>query len=221
MRVPMLRSHQLNVSFVLVAVGAIPASASAQPAPAVEVRGTQLELGLSGDYPLASQRYDRGVHLGGGLTARFALTRGRFVFDATLYGGFLTVDEQYYQGDAAWIADAVIVRLRAMLGARYALMVAEHAQLHVRVAAGLESRIARYDELHDSRPNQPGQRDLSWAPVLEPAVGLRLGGAHRFVLLQVAAPMAFHRREPVRAHGSSGNTLALDLSASVLVCFTL
>jgi hypothetical protein len=213
---------RLHVRFTLMALLGVcslpPTLASAQ---SVQVRSTQLELGLSGALPLASSRYDRSVGLGGGLSARFALTRGRFVFDSGLEAGFLMVNETWYQGDATWIDDAFIVRLRAMLGVRYAFVSSEHAQLYGRVGAGLESRIGRYDERHMDEPDQPRQRDLSWAPVIEPSIGLRLGGAHRFALIQVGLPIALHRQEPIRAHGSDGKTLAMDLSASIFVGWTL
>ncbi len=209
-----------HVRFMLLigVCSALPTLASAQ---SVQVRSTQLELGLAGALPLASSRYDHGVGLGGGLVARFALTRGRFVFDAGLEAGFLTVNETWYQGDATWIDDAFIVRLRAVLGVRYAFFSAERAQVYGRLGAGLEGRIGRYDELHDSAPDQPRQRDLSWAPVIEPSIGLRLGGAHRFALLQVAAPVAVHRQQPIRAHGDYGKSRAVDLTASLFVGWTL
>lgn len=196
----------------------LPALAFAQ---SVQVRSTQLELGLTGALPLASSRYDHGVGLGGGLVARFALSRGRFVFDTGLEAGFLTVNERYYYGDATRISASLILRLRAMLGVRYAVVSAERAQLYGRLAAGLESRIGRYDAFHNDDPDEPHQRDLSWAPVIDPSVGLRLGGARRFALLQVAVPIALHRHEPIRAHGDSGATVTVDLTASILVGWTL
>ena len=108
-----------------------------------------------------------------------------------------------------------------MLGVRYAFVSSERAQFYGRFGAGLECRIGLYDERHLDEADDPNQRDLGWAPVLEPALGLRLGGAHRFALLQVGLPIALHQKEPIRAHGSSGDTLAVDFTASVFVGFTL
>lgn len=203
----------------LLSVALSPLSQAA--AQTVEVRSTQLELGLSGAFPLLSESYDRGVGLGGGLVARFALTRGRVVFDTALEASFLSVEEGYYYGDATRIDRSAILRVRAMLGVRYAIVTSEHAQFYGRLGAGLESRIGRYDAIHNDEPNEPRQRDLSWAPVIEPSLGLRLGGAHTFALLQLGLPIALHRKAPIRAHGDHGNPLAMDFAASLFVGFTL
>jgi hypothetical protein len=135
--------------------------------------------------------------------ARFALTRGRFVFDAGLEAGFLTVNETWYQGDATWIDDAFIVRLRAMLGVRYAFFSAERAQLYGRLGAGLESRIGRYDEAaHDrrARPAAPARPELGPGDRAVHRAAPRRR-AHRFALMQVGLPIALHRQAPIRAHG--------------------
>jgi hypothetical protein len=64
-------------------------------------------------------------------------------------------------------------------------------------------------------------RDLSWAPVVEPGIGLRLGGAKTFALLQVALPLAIHHDNAIRLYGNRGSALAVDLSASLLLGVTL
>jgi hypothetical protein len=84
---------------------------------------------------------------------------------------------------------------------------------------GFESRIARYDLYLDDYPQH--ERDLSWAPVIEPSLGLRLGGARRFALLQVGLPIAVHSKHAIQAYGNSGSSLAIELAASVFVGWTL
>lgn len=200
-------------------------SLSGAPTPAhaqsVEVRAAQLEFGVDGVLPLAATNYDHTAGLGGGLVVRVALTRGRFVFDAGLVGQGLTVNERWFQGDIRWLTSAYIVRVRAMFGVRYALISGEHAQLYARVAAGFESRVSRYVAYVDDPSSRTRTRDLSWAPVVEPGLGLRLGGAKTFALVQVALPLAIHHDNAIRLHGNGGRALAVDLSVSLLLGVTL
>ena len=207
-----------SVLLALVACASAPSVGRAQ---SVQVHGTQLELGLDGALPLAARGYERAVGLGGGLTARFTLSRGRAAFDAGLVVHVLTVHERWFMGDGNWLRNGSVARLRAMLGARYALASGEHAQLYARLAVGVESRVGLYDRYGDDPGSDGRRRDLSWAPVVEPSLGLRLGGAKTFMLVQVALPLAFHRLDPIRLHGDYSGSLAVDLCVSLWVGVTL
>ena len=151
---------RLLMPLCLLALTSLIAGATRAHAQSIEVRAAQLEVGVDGVLPLAATNYDQTAGLGGGLVVRMAFTRGRVVFDAGIVGHGLTVNERWFQGDARWLTSAYIVRVRAMLGLRYALASGPHAQLYARMAAGLESPVARYVAYVETPSSRTRTRDL-------------------------------------------------------------
>lgn len=199
--------RRFALALVFWAAGSSPTRGVAQ-----DVRGpfVQLELGGAIAAPISADTYRSQVRYGGGLVARVAFGRGRFAFDVGVDAGAVRFDEDW----GGWRVDEVrVARVRGTVGARYALVWAEHAQLLGRLGVGFESRSARYDLYLDDIPLH--QRQQSRAAFIDPSLALRLESARHFALLQVGLPTALHAKHMVRPYGNSGNALAVELVVSV------